>query len=108
MGDEPAIKATRLGSDGVGIGIDVTKWEAMTERPFLQFVAALVDAAIIYGGYEGVKALEDAADDDDDGRGKVDVNITNDNSSDNTEANVLVIIGDGNSASSNQDKEVVE
>ena len=57
--DQPAIKAIRLGEDSVGVGIDVSNWEALTERPWYQLGAALADAAIIYAANEGIKGLND-------------------------------------------------
>jgi hypothetical protein len=63
--NQPAIKALKLGEDTVGLGIDVTNLEALKERPFLQIGAALADALIAWGTYEGIKALEEELNDDD-------------------------------------------
>jgi len=95
MGDEPAIRATRLGSNGVGVGIDVTNWEALSERPFLQLGAALLDAAIIYGGYEGIKSLDDGSDSNP-GNG---TSVTLTDSDNNT---VNVVNGDNNSSNNDE------
>jgi hypothetical protein len=91
-GDDAAIKAIRLG-DGAGIGIDVTNIDAIMEEPLLQLGAALLDAAIIYGGYEGIRALND--DDDDDG-GERNVHINGDN-------NNVTVEGDNNGNGSGDD-----
>jgi len=45
--NETAIKAIKLGDDGVGVGIDVSNWEALKERPWKQAGAAILDAIII-------------------------------------------------------------
>jgi hypothetical protein len=99
MGDEVAIKATRLGSDGVGIGIDVTNWEALRERPLLQFGAAVIDAGLIYGGYEGIRALND----DNDGGGN-DGSGTTVNLSDSNNNTINIVNGDNND-SNNDDNQ---
>lgn len=62
---ENAIRAMRIGDDGVGIGIDVSNWQALTKHPVRQIGAAIVDAAMMYGAYEGVKSLSDSGNDDD-------------------------------------------
>ena len=96
-GDQVAIKAIRLGSDGVGIGIDVTNLEALKERPLLQIGAAILDAGIVYGMYEGLAAIDDDNKDEDDGNG---INIDVQNSSD---VDVNIVNGDNNT--SNNDRE---
>lgn len=55
-----AINAIKLGDDGVGIGINVLTWEALKEQPLKQFGAAIADALIMWGGYEGVRSLNDS------------------------------------------------
>lgn len=96
-GDEAAIKAVAMG-DGVAIGLDVTNLDALTEQPLLQIGAALLDALLVYGTYEGVRSLDD--DDDDKRDGGNDIQITGD-------GNDIVII-DGNDNDSNADDEKTE
>lgn len=55
--NEAAIRAIRLGDDGVGVGINVLALEALTEQPLKQLGAALGDALIIWGAYEGVQSI---------------------------------------------------
>jgi len=62
-GDTGAIKAYNLGQNAVGIGIDVAFLESLTEHPVRQFLAALTDAAILYGIGYGVNELLDDSDD---------------------------------------------
>ena len=83
-GDQVAIKAIQLGNDGVGIGIDVSNWEALKEQPLLQLGAAILDAGLVYGGYKGVESLNE----NDKEKG---VNITINGDKNNT-----TIIRDGN------------
>jgi len=52
-----AIKAAPL-EYGTGVGIDILNLEALTEQPLLQMLAALVDAGMVYAGYEGIKSLD--------------------------------------------------
>ena len=54
-----AIRAVQLSNGGVGIGIDVSNLEALTEQPLLQAGAAVADAALMWGAYEGVKSITD-------------------------------------------------
>jgi len=85
-GNEAAVKAIRLGDDGVGVGIDVTNLEALTERPWLQLGAALLDAAIVYGTKEAVDSLNSKEDDSNNaGAGSVNISVSG---SDDTTINV--------------------
>lgn len=105
-GDEAAIRAIRMGGDGVGIGIDVSNLEALSERPFLQFGAACLDALLMYGAYEGVRALD--GDDGDDSSsssgdsvsisvtGSSDTTITVENNTTTTDTTDQSQAGDGN------------
>lgn len=92
-GDEKAIRAVQLG-EGVGVGIDVSNWEALSEQPLLQFGAALLDAAMIYGGYKGVESLNDD-DKKDKNVNTTTVGVNGDNN------NTTVVVGTGNTTSSN-------
>ena len=56
-GDSAAIRAIDMGADGIGVGIDVSNWEAVNEDLFKQVVAAMADAALIWAGK---KAIENA------------------------------------------------
>jgi len=70
-GDERAMNALKAGvppkqairavdiSNGVGIGIDLAATDIITEHPWLQAGAALLDAAIIYGAKEGIDHLNE-------------------------------------------------
>lgn len=61
-----AIRAICLGEEGdVGIGIDVSNFEAIKEHPIRQALAALADAVIAYGCYEGARYLEDEINEED-------------------------------------------
>ncbi len=80
IGDQAAIKAVKLGDDGVGVGIDITKWDTLTEQPLLQLGAAILDAIIAYGAYNGVKALDDSVN----------------NSAPSTESGVKITFSDSN------------
>ncbi|MFA5312349.1 MAG: hypothetical protein WC375_03390 [Methanomassiliicoccales archaeon] len=90
--DEKAIQAIKLGTDGAGIGYDIGVWEAISERPGAATVAALGDAAILYGTYAGVKYFNDqgGGDSKSEGSGN-DISATSGNDS-----TVLEINGDGN------------
>lgn len=57
--NERAIRAVRLGDNGVGFGIDISNLEALTYHPVRQIGAAIGDAALIYGAYEGVRSFTD-------------------------------------------------
>ena len=85
-GDEAAIKAVYLGSDGVGIGVDVANMEALSERPWLQIGAAVLDAISLYASYEGIKSLEDDGD----------TIIEDDTPSNSSGGDTIIINGDGN------------
>jgi hypothetical protein len=94
-GDEKAIRALQIG-EGAGVGIDVSNWEALSEQPLLQLGAALLDAAMIYGGYKGVESLNN--DNDNDKKG--DVNTTTiETRGDNN--NTTVVVGTGNTTTAN-------
>jgi len=58
--EETAIRAIALENGGVGIGVDVGSWQVLSQHPWRQFGAALLDAAMVYGGYRGVEALNDS------------------------------------------------
>jgi len=74
-GDQGAIKALRSGvredvciravelDGGAGIGLDVGNLDALTEHPWRQLGAALLDAGMTYGAYLGAQALLDSNDD---------------------------------------------
>lgn len=55
--NERAIRAVQLGDGGVGLGIDLANLEVLTEQPFLQLGAAALDAAALYGAYEGIRSI---------------------------------------------------
>jgi len=64
-----------MGGDGLGLGIDVSNIEALTERPWVQVLAAIIDLALMYGTYEGVKAVDPA----NDNRGDINVYVMGSN-----------------------------
>lgn len=75
--NQRAIRAVQLGDGGVGIGIDVSNLEALSEQPWLQLGAAAGDAALIWGTYQGVKSITDNSSHNGDttsGRDNVNVN----------------------------------
>lgn len=100
-GDERAIKAVQVG-DGIGVGIDVSNWEALSEQPLLQFGAALLDAAMIYGGYKGIDSINNGNDKDGNTTATETTSTTtiHVNGGDGT---TTVVIGDGNTTTSNPD-----
>ena len=57
--DDMAIKSIRLNDNMVGIGIDITKWEALKERPLLQLTAAVIDACAIYFGGREINKIKE-------------------------------------------------
>jgi len=82
MGDELAIRAFAMG-DTVGIGINVLAYEALSEHPFRQLGAAILDVGAVWALSEGVKELEGRRD-----RETIKVSVTGDR-------NYVVIIVDG-------------
>lgn len=84
--DAAAIRALKDG-DRAGAGIDVGTWEALKERGVLQTGAAIGDALLVWGGYEGVKWIKEDNDDDD--------NTSNSTSTSRDNSNVT-INGNGN------------
>ena len=59
-GDEAAIKAVKL-DGGAGIGIDITKMEALTKHPVRQLGAAVLDAGLLYGAYLGIEEINSSS-----------------------------------------------
>lgn len=57
--NETAIRAVQLDNGGVGIGVDISNLQALTQHPIRQLGAAVGDAALIWGAYEGVKSFTD-------------------------------------------------
>ena len=100
-GDKKAIRAVQIG-DGVGVGIDVSNWEALSEQPLLQLGAALLDAAMIYGGYKGIDSINNGNDKDGNTTATETTSTTtiHVNGGDGT---TTVVIGDGNTTTSNPD-----
>jgi hypothetical protein len=64
--NERAIMAIKNGDSPQAAGINVTTWEALSERPVLQTGAAIGDSLIIWGGVEGVQWLADQSGSSDD------------------------------------------
>ena len=64
MGVEPevAIKAIRM-ENGAGISIDLFSLDTLTENPVRQIGAAVLDAALIYGGYRLVQNMTQSGND---------------------------------------------
>jgi len=90
-GDQDAIRATQLGVGCVGIGVDVTAWDKLTEQPLKQFGAAALDAALLYGAYELLQGLDISYDSDSSSRSKNnEINITD------VDGNVDININDRN------------
>ena len=86
--NEAAIQALKNGESTVNAGINVTAWEAISERPILQTGAAITDGLIVWGGYEGVRWLSDQSSSNEDGNRN-----TLDSGRDST---VINVSGDGN------------
>jgi hypothetical protein len=57
--EDVAIRAVRL-SEGVGVGVDVSNLDALTEHPWRQLGAAILDAGMTAGAVVGGKALVDS------------------------------------------------
>jgi hypothetical protein len=76
--EDTAIRAVALDNGGAGIGLDVSNMQALGKHPFRQIGAAILDAGMLYGGYVGVKSLNDSSSNDNDknaGRDNNDINI---------------------------------
>lgn len=56
-GNQAAIKAVDLGNGAVGVGIDVSNWEALSEQPLMQLGAALLDAGTIWAAKRGIDSM---------------------------------------------------
>ena len=80
---EMAVRAVKL-DNGAGIGVDVGNIQALGKHPFRQVGAAILDVLVIWGGYEGIRAIDNSSSDggssrsQDSGRDSIDVNITGD------------------------------
>ena len=72
MKDPEAIRAVQI-DDGMGIGIDVTNWEAIKEQPFMQAIAAILDAGIIIGSKEAIDKMSKQ------GQPSINMNLNNSN-----------------------------
>ena len=92
-GNDAAIKAFASG-DTVGIGVNVLASEALTKHPFRQLGAAILDAGLIYGLYEGVQELNQ--DNDHGGERNLNISTTGDGNTYN--------INTGDAATSNADE----
>ena len=84
--NQQAINAIKLGDDGVGIGINVLNMEALREQPFKQLGAAVLDALMVWGGYEGIKSLTSEGDNGDNGSSQ----------ESGRDSNQVTVNGDGN------------
>lgn len=94
-----AIKAIPM-KDGIGIGLDITALDAISEHPWRQAGAALLDAAIGYGAY---KIGEDQGwwgsnDDNSDSN-----NSSNGGNTSGGNTTVIEVNGDGNTINSSGD-----
>jgi hypothetical protein len=103
---ERAIKAVRIGEDGVGVGVDVSNMEALTRHPWRQAGAALLDGLLMYGVYRGADELSRSGKDNNDDNGnqgsesaKKGIEVVNEGNG-NT---VNIVSGDGNSGNNNGD-----
>jgi len=96
MGAAPAtaIKAVRVG-DGVGVGIDVTNWEAIKAHPLRQTLAAFGDAGLLYATKEIVDSLDD---------GDASSSISSSTST-TSGGDTIIIDGDGNTVSTGDQKD---
>lgn len=88
--NERAMRDINAGSDPSLAGIKVTWSEAISERPVLQFGAAIADAGLGYLGYKGIESVSDSNDDEDNNGGAPDAN------GNASGENTTIIQGDGN------------
>ncbi len=58
-----AIEARQLQGGGAGVGVNLLSARTLTERPGAQFVAAVVDAGLLYGAYYGLSEIAEKAGD---------------------------------------------
>jgi hypothetical protein len=93
--NEQAIRAVRLGDNGVGFGIDIGNLEALKYHPVRQIFAAVGDAALLYGAYEGVKSITDNSSHNGD--------ESSDSSSAGRDNNDITVNGDGNTVNVGND-----
>ena len=85
--NEAAIRAVRLGDDGIGFGIDITKLEVLKEQPVKQIASLIGDALLVYGTYEGIRYLSNTDNSSD----------SSNNQDSGRDSNQVTIDGDGNS-----------
>jgi len=84
--NEAAIRAVRLGDDGIGFGIDITKLEVLKEQPLKQIASLIGDALVVYGTYEGIRYLSNTDNSSD----------SSNNQDSGRDSNQVTIDGDGN------------
>jgi len=89
-----AIRAMAMPGGGAAIGIDLLSLDVLTEQPFMQLGAAVADAATLYYGYHGVKAMQDQSSHKD----KTSAVVVTGNGN-----NTTIVNGDGNSNNGSQD-----
>lgn len=58
-GNEKAVRSLQMGADAEEAGIPVSSGEAIAERPALLGGALLLDGGLLWGGYKGIKAIDD-------------------------------------------------
>ena len=88
--NNPAIKAFKLGEDGVGLGVNVLALDVLSEQPLKQLGAAIGDGLLIWAGYEGVKYIDNKLNNENNNSGG------GGNSSDNsgrTDSTVVIVNG---------------
>jgi len=94
-----AIHAVKLGNNGVGLAIDITSMDALKKHPWRQLGAGVLDAALMYGAYEGIDALDDDDDKPGNSGSGTSVNLTDSNN------NTINIVNGDNNDSNNDDNQ---
>lgn len=100
--NQAAIRSLQLGGEPQANGIGVTVMEAISERPGLQTGAAVVDGLVLWGGYEGVRAINGDSNDSSN-NDKLDGPRANNNSSGE---NTTIVQGNGNTVTVNSGQPV--
>jgi hypothetical protein len=95
--EQRAIRAAELNGGGVGIGIDISSLDVLSERPFLQLGAAVLDVGSVLLIKEGVDSMNKDEDTNKNSNGSASIDLRNSNN------NEIQVISGTNSNSGNTD-----